>query len=352
MIPKSLQQEMLRQIHSGHQGVHKCKERARCSIWWPGITAEIEEYIKNCRICCRFQRPIVEPLCPSHLPETPWEKLGVDLFKWRQSSYLIVVDYYSRFIEIAKLTSTTSSRVIDHLKSIFARHGIPQILVSDNGPQFSSSDFAEFAKEFHFKHATSSPRYPQANGEAERAVQTVKGLLNRSEDPYMALLAYRATPLKLGYSPAELLMGRRIRTTLPLDPRKLQVCPPKSSEVRRKDNKLKETQKRDYDKRHRASEQPILEPGDEVWVTDRNEPGEVEKNMGSRSYSVLTPTGTFRRNRLHLNQFPPSQDTANRSSGVDDEQLTNPRESTPNDSNGVRRSSRTSRSLVENDPPG
>lgn len=163
----------------GHQGIVKCKERA--SVWWPNITADIEKYIKACRICCQYQRLKFEPLLPTELPETPWQKVGMDLF---ETSYLLA----DRYIEIARLSSTTSQQVINHLMSIFARHGIPQTVVSDNGPQFSSAVFQKFADEVHFNHVTSSPRYPQANGEAERAVQTIKGLLKRSNNPYMALL--------------------------------------------------------------------------------------------------------------------------------------------------------------------
>ena len=131
--------------------------------------------------------------------------------------YPLVIDYFSRYIEIAKLTSESTGCVIKHMKSIFARHGIPQELISDNGPQYSSREFTNFAKEYGFVHTTSSPQYPQANGEAEQAVRTVKTLLEKSSDLYLALLTYRATPItNTGYSPAELLMNRKIRTTLPI----------------------------------------------------------------------------------------------------------------------------------------
>ena len=307
VIPKDLQQEVLSQLHSGHHGIHKCKERARCSVWWPGINMDIEEYIKKCRVCCQFQRPRFEPLCPSELPDTPWQKVGTDLFEWKQVSYLLVVDYYSRFIEIAKLSSTTSRGVINHLKSIFARHGIPQIVVSDNGPQYSSSEFAQFARDYKFNHITSSPHFPQANGESERAVQTVKGLLKRSNDPYLALLAYRSTPLKLGYSPAELLMGRALRTTVPIPLKQLQPKLLNNKELKKKDKELKIKQKENYDNRHKTSEQDILEPGDEVWIYDQGVSGEVTNERGPRSYQVQTSTGVVRRNRRDLNRLP-SQD--------------------------------------------
>lgn len=102
------------------------------------------------------------------------------------------------------------------LKFTFARHGIPDQLLSDNAPQFSANTFAKFQKEFGFTHITSSPNFPQVTGEVERAVQTVKNVLKKASDPYKALMAYHATPLESGLSPAELLMGRKIPTAVPI----------------------------------------------------------------------------------------------------------------------------------------
>ena len=109
----------------------------------------------------------------------------------------MVVDYYSRYIEIAKLISTSSNDVIRHLKSIFAHHSIPESVVSDNGPQYSAISFSNFTKEYGFTHTTSNPRYPQVNGAAERAVKTVKELLVKNKDPYLALLDYHSTQTNL-----------------------------------------------------------------------------------------------------------------------------------------------------------
>ena len=84
-----------------------------------------------------------EPLHPSPLPELPFQKVGTDLFEWDKKVYLLVIDYYSCFIEIAQLTGSSSAEVVRHTKSIFAIHGILEVVVSDNGPQYTSSTFAE-----------------------------------------------------------------------------------------------------------------------------------------------------------------------------------------------------------------
>ena len=108
----------------------------------------------------------------------------------------MIVDYYSRFIEISLLSDTSSETVIRHTKSIFARHGVPEVVVSDNGPQYRAEKYQQFTKDYSFTHVTSSPYYPQGNGDADRAVGTIKRLLEKEEDPYLALLAYRSTPLQ------------------------------------------------------------------------------------------------------------------------------------------------------------
>ena len=103
----------------------------------------------------------------------------MDLFAFKDHKYLLLVDYFSRWIEIAYLSSTTSTSVIAHCKAIFGRQGIPETVVSDNGPQFSSREFSKFAGTCGFTHLRSSPLHPQGKGEAERAVQTVKNLLKK-----------------------------------------------------------------------------------------------------------------------------------------------------------------------------
>ena len=167
VIPQSLQQEMLTKLHSGHQGITKCRERARQAIWWLGINRDIETMISKCLICSKYKRQNPEPLKQTPFPEYPWQRVATDLFEWKKTTYILIVDYYSRYIELASLRSTNSYGVIQKMKTIFARHGILEYIMSDNGPQFSSQEFHQFSGEYGFEHMTSSPHFPQANGEAK-----------------------------------------------------------------------------------------------------------------------------------------------------------------------------------------
>ncbi|XP_062590681.1 uncharacterized protein K02A2.6-like [Saccostrea cucullata] len=304
VIPTVLRAEMLQRIHEGHQGILKCRERVRNSVWWPGINREIEDLVKSCSVCVKNRHDQAEPLRPTKFPDRPWEMLGTDLFHLKNDNYLLVVDYFSRYVEIAKLKSTTSQSIVNHLKSIFTRHGIPDILVSDNGPQYSSSVFQTFSKDYGFRHQTSSPHYPQGNGEAERAVRTVKRLIRNADDPYLALMAYRATPLKNGSSPAELLMGRKLRTTLPENPRNYYPKWPDLERVRQVEVQYRQNQKLNFDKSRRARPLSQLNTGETVWV--KGEGGgttgtvKARTQQSDRSYIIETDNGPIRRNRRHL----------------------------------------------------
>ncbi|UYV73621.1 K02A2.6-like [Cordylochernes scorpioides] len=177
IIPSNMRKDVLNRIHAGHQGITKCRARAKDHVWWPGIGQEIQDMVKTCEKCIENQPLKHEPLIPNDFPERPWQKVGMDLFHYEGSEYLVVVDYFSRFIEVVRLTKLSSEAVVDHCKAIFARHGIPDIVISDNGPQFrpsTTSAFTKFASEVGFRHITSSPKHPQSNGQAEAAVKIVK----------------------------------------------------------------------------------------------------------------------------------------------------------------------------------
>ena len=155
-----------------------------------------------------------------------------------------------------------------------------------------------------FTHCTSSPKFPQANGEAERAVKTVKQFLEKNSDLYIAMLAYRSTPLENGHSPAELLMGRKLRTTLSVVEEQLKPSLPNEKAVRRKEKMMKQRMKRNYDWRHDPKELKGLQPGDIVWIPENKQEGTVMEKNNTRSYMVRVQDGTIRRNRRDLVALP------------------------------------------------
>ncbi|UYV76696.1 K02A2.6-like, partial [Cordylochernes scorpioides] len=214
------------------------------------------------------------------------------------SRYVIPENIRKGYPEIARLEDMTSASLIVHCKSIFARHGIPLEVRSDNGPQFGSL-FKEFAQDYGFTHVTSSPRYPQSNGFIESFEKIVKERIGKSKDPYLSLLAYRATPLANGFSPAELSMGRRIRTTIPTPTKQHQ--PPNLKNLKNQEAIQREKQKYYFDRAKGVRELPPLEVNDRVWLTDLKTSGVIiSKADTPRSYMVDTPRGRVRRNRFHL----------------------------------------------------
>lgn len=222
IVPLQLRPQMLDKIHESHLGVVKCKERAQDVLYWPGMSTETEKVKAQCDVCNEVRNSNQkELLIPHPMPTRPWQKVGTDMFYYNGSEFVLCVDYVSKFPEIIKLSDTTSKGVVNAVKSIFSRHGIPDTVVLDNGPQFASGEFKRIAESWELTHLTSSPGYAQSNGQAERVVQTVKRLLKKKSredngDPYIALLDSRNTPLEgVGLSPTQMLMGRPLKTKLP-----------------------------------------------------------------------------------------------------------------------------------------
>ena len=190
------------------------------------------------------------------------------------------------------------------MKAIFARHGIPNTVIADNMP-FGSKQFQEFSKEWNFNLVTSSPRFPQSNGMAERNVQTIKNLYKKAKDArsdeQLALLEFCNSPIAgLNVSPAELLMGRKLQSTLPMLPSLLeQQC---NKDTKEKLLSRQTQQKYYYDKD--AKQLPALKPKDVVRFKYKAfwKPAVViDTHSAPRSYIIRTADGTIlRRNRCHL----------------------------------------------------
>ena len=192
------------------------------------------------------------------------------------------------------------------MQETFARYGSPKIVRSDNGRQFDSFEFRQFAKDYNFKWKSSSPRYPQSNGQAESAVKLIKRIYKKSDDPYLGLLAYRNTKLECGASPAQLLMGRNLRENLPILESKLIPKLPNHKEVRKNMMKQKDTQKKNYDRRYRTRDLEELDNGTRVFITTENKEGQIiNQAKEPRSYIIETDDKEqLRRNRRHLQKLP------------------------------------------------
>lgn len=310
-VPQSLRSSLLEKIHDGHQGVTKSRQHAS-TVFWMGMNDQIKDTVDSCKHCQQYKRrQQAEPLKPTVIPDLPWQTVATDLFEFNARQYLVIVDQFSRFLEFVQLAKTDAQTVIVRLKEIFARWGIPEKVMSDNGPQYASQEFANFARDYGFRHVTSSPYYPQSNGAAERAVQIAKTCLRQS-DPMLALMIYRATPNSTtGVSPAQLLMGRQIRTTVPTIDRHLEPKWPDMAAVRLQDKTSKENHAYYYDRHHGAAKLPELVTGQQVlvrtgldksWSTPATV---VEPADTPRSSIVMTDSGSiYRRNRRHLQLVP------------------------------------------------
>ena len=313
IIPPLEREKVLKSIHEGHMGISKCQFRARQCVYWPGINADIKRMVEACTTCQQHcpQEPR-QPLQSTPAPEQPWQHLGADYFSFDGFEYLTIVDYYTKMPFVRKMlpSQCSSAKTIAAMKELFAEHGIPEIIRTDNGPQFASHLFAEFTKDWNIDHELSSPRNPRSNGQAESAVKIVKGLLTcakySGQDPHLALLAYRSTPVDAHLrSPAEMLYQRVIQTKMP-------------QRIRNKDPHAELDQERlndqaalsaSYHDRHSRTKSPfyagqtvsVLNDAKTFWL-----PATVIRQADRGSYLVeVIGGGRYRRARDHICEWHP-----------------------------------------------
>lgn len=328
VIPPSLRKLMLKRIHEGHMGIEKCQRRARDVMWWPGMSTDIEHTVQDCEACQRHRAANCrEPLAPHPVPELPWEVLAADIFEFRGKNYLLVVDYYSKFVEVVSLPNLNSSSVINVFKDLYSRFGIPRKLVTDGAGSFCSQLFKSFSETWGFAHVTSSPHYPRSNGLAERNVRTIKALMCKShetgEDWKLALLNFRNTPLSgEEWSPAQLLMSRRLNTRLPCGNAQLKPKTVRYQAMLDERSKKIKRSKSYYDRGTKnliplTVNEPVRMRQNNVWVKSRV----IRPARGNRSYWLETENGgVYRRNRQHIMKVPnrkTDENQRNTSSGLD-----------------------------------
>jgi len=303
IVPKALRREMLQKLHAAHLGFESMMRRAKEVIYWPGMQNDIKQVADTCEVCQeRKPNNQKETLQQVNDGEHPWDRIGMDVFEIDRKNYLVMVDYFSGYIEVEYLPTVTSKQVITKVKTHCARYGVPRSIISDGGKYFASQEFKAFTAEWSIRHTFSSPYHQQANGRAEAAVKTMKTLMlkcNRDRsDPYEALIELRNTPRQdTGKSPAQVLFGRSIRTLIPYIRRKHDY-----KHVTEKRSRRKRTVKKWYDKR--AKDLPQLEVGQRIFFkrtpNEKWERGTIERRYSDRSYLINTGHRKYRRNRIHL----------------------------------------------------
>lgn len=291
------------------------KARARTALYWPNINKDIEEAARRCPVCQKHRpRNARMPLMSHEIPSLPWQVVGADFLYNNGKEYLVVVDFYSFFFEIREVQSTSAKNVISAFADIFATHGFPQQLCTDNGPPFTSQQFRDFVGKVGTNHVCSSPYHPRSNGMAERAVQEAKKLLNKypfgSVDFCAALLEWRNSPRDPRLqSPVQRLMGRLTRTLLPVPATHLQprLIPPK--DVQQRLQQIRQRQRTFYNRSSKPL--PELPLGSSVAVYNVPAktwyPAEVVQTASTpRSYIVETEDGRqLQRTREHLRPAHP-----------------------------------------------
>ena len=215
VIPGELQQEYLSCLHKGHLSANRVQENAKEYMYWTGINVDIEDYTKQCQECIKRSQVAKDLLQPHDIPEGPWRKLGMDYFNFDGNSYVIICDYFLKFLFLYR-AKTWFWSLKDYLIDLFSIEGYPDQIVSDNGPPFQSKEFAKFLSGLGIKHTTSPPGYPSSNGFIEWHLQIVKNMLSKSSNTqfFQEVLAdLRTTYIGMGLpSRAEILHRRNLTT--------------------------------------------------------------------------------------------------------------------------------------------
>ena len=306
IVPSASRKRALENIHEGHQGEYKCKLKAKTGVYWPGIYREIEEMVQRCATCQEYANAQPKcPMIPMDVPSHAWHTIGADLFHFKGKWFIIISDYFSKMPFVRPVGNTTAAASIKAMKNVFSENGIPFKLVSDNNP-FNTSEFLAFADKYGFSVVSSSPEYPRGHGLIERHVQTVKKCMYKcdhsGQDFELAMLSLRATPLDSHLpSPAELLNGRKYRTTMP----SINMDVTAQTEVRQRLEVRQTRAKERYDQH--AKPKKDLEVSQPVRVYNKDsrrwDPAIVTGRADTpRSFIVQRGAGgvPLRRNRQHI----------------------------------------------------
>ena len=308
IIPNSLRHQLLTHLHRTHLGMGRMKAEARQYFWWPSLDKDIENLAAQCQTCTEnSKQPTKAPLQQWNVPEQPWQRIHLDFMgKFLNDDFLIIVNAHSKWLEVFLMHNTSSTATITVLKSLFARYGLCDEIVSDNGSQFTSQEFSDFCIHHGIRHLRTAPGHPQSNGQAERYVQLVKSALKKntpdgkkiSETLVKFLFHYRSTPHSTtNHTPSELFIKRQFRTVLDL------LRPDSAHNV----HPARERYKINFDRR---THQRSFTQADKVLVRDFRQsqtkiqwtPGTLLQRFGTRIWTVQVNDQVWRRHENQLKQ--------------------------------------------------
>jgi Integrase zinc binding domain len=343
-VPSSMRKSMLERLHLPHLGMEATIKLARDTIYWPGINKEVRDKVGTCSVCLensanQSKMPMISHEIPSHA----FESIGMDNFEidinGKTRKFLLTVCFYSDYFEVDEVPNLSATATIAACKKNFARHGIPATICTDNGTNFKSEEFAEFARSWEYIHVTSSPNHQQGNGKSEAAVKIAKTLLKKchesGEDFEKALLIWRNTPNKMESSPAQRMFSRMTRSPIPITAEKLK--PKIAEDVTKKIQIQRERIKSWYDKRTKPL--PELSENQQVFVKkkptdDKWQQGVIKSKIGERKYVVEVDGRPLVRNRTHIKASTRDRDFLNQNLEDDTEQDETTEEVTDPDDRG------------------
>lgn len=177
VVPASLRLHLVKLAHEGCPGINRMLAKLRERFWFPGMSEVVKKWIKDCVKCNLISLPDPpQPMTRTLLPDTPWSFLGIDLFGPLPSGehILAIIDYFSRYLEVKILKDISAAKVISALSEVFARLGLPNKMLADNGRQFAAKEFHDYCKANGIVLVHSPPYYPRVNGEIERQMRSIK----------------------------------------------------------------------------------------------------------------------------------------------------------------------------------
>ncbi|XP_062557325.1 uncharacterized protein K02A2.6-like [Armigeres subalbatus] len=369
VIPQALQSRILELAHEGHPGIVVMKRRLRQKVWWPGMDRDAEKFAKRCRECILVsaQDP-PEPLTRTTMPDKPWAHIAADFMGPLPSGHnlLVLVDYFSRFIEVIVMKDLTAKLTIQAFHETFCRYGIPETLRTDNGPQFVSEALNRFCKEHGIQLLRTTPYWPQANGEVERANRALKKRLQISQinetsdwrwDLRTYLLLYNSTPHSTtGVAPSALMFGRVLRDKLP----SLSAVNKGAIEEIQDRDRQQKLVGAEYADNRRHSQPNAIKVGDVVVARRMLRENKLSSNFHPDELEVVERVGSdatlksshsgkiFHRNVTHLKRITPRTDEQNVDSGcTTNESATQEEAPEPSKINRPKRDYRTPNYLKE-----